>query len=60
MNRNLHYNYDIQAWVEDGKVLRCGHPAFTNGCYSCAHHGEEEPSTPEAAKRYFHKLEGEN
>ena len=24
--KKLHFNYDLQVWVRDGKVLDCGHP----------------------------------
>ena len=24
--KKLHFNYDLQVWVENGKVLDCGHP----------------------------------
>lgn len=34
------YDYDRQAWVKDGKYIRCGHPdAMACGCYGRAHEG---------------------
>lgn len=36
------YDYDNQAWVVDGKYVRCGHPQSMNcGCYGREHAGEE-------------------
>jgi hypothetical protein len=36
------YDYDNQAWVKDGKYVRCGHPANMNcNCYGKTHEGEE-------------------
>ena len=35
------YDYTRQAWVIDGKYVRCGHPERMNcGCYGKAHEGE--------------------
>lgn len=36
------YDYTNQAWVLDGKYVRCGHPESMDcGCYSREHDGEE-------------------
>ena len=36
------YDYTKQAWVKDGKYIRCGHPADIEcNCYGKAHEGEE-------------------
>ncbi len=36
------YDYENQAWVKDGKYVRCGHPEEMNcGCYGREHEGEE-------------------
>jgi hypothetical protein len=36
------YDYDNQAWVENGKYQRCGHPDSTHcNCYGKLHEGEE-------------------
>lgn len=36
------YDYDNQAWVIDGKYVRCGHPeSMKCGCYSRKHAGEK-------------------
>lgn len=36
------YDYENQAWVKDGKYLRCGHPESMNcNCYGKLHEGEE-------------------
>lgn len=36
------FDYDKQAWVENGKYLRCGHPAeMICGCYGRKYEGEE-------------------
>jgi len=35
------YDYTNQAWVVDGKYVRCGHPDGMNcGCYGKRHEGE--------------------
>ena len=35
------YDYDNQAWVEEGRYVACGHPGATNcGCYGRLHAGE--------------------
>lgn len=35
------FDYKNQAWVRDGKYVRCGHPALMNcGCYGRLHAGE--------------------
>ena len=33
------YDYDRQAWVVDGRYVRCGHPDPCN-CYGKTHEGE--------------------
>ena len=39
------YDYDHQAWVEDGKYLRCGHPEGMNcRCWGRTHEGEAAPA----------------
>ena len=41
-----HYNYQIQAWIIDGKVDKCGHADggyYLESCYACNHAGEDEP-----------------
>jgi len=36
------YDYDNQAWVIDGKYVRCGHPENVNcNCYGKEHEGEQ-------------------
>src|SRR6266851_8669088 len=35
------YDYENQAWVVDGKYVRCGHPETMKcGCYGRKHEGE--------------------
>ncbi len=35
------FDYDKQAWVKDGRYLRCGHPeSMTCGCFGREHTGE--------------------
>ena len=44
VNRRLMdgYDYKNQAWVQDGKYIRCGHPENMNcECYGRLHEGEE-------------------
>lgn len=41
------YDYNVQAWVKDGKYVRCGHPkAMMCGCYGRLHQGKIAPSKP--------------
>lgn len=36
------YDYENQAWVMDGKYIRCGHQEVVDcGCYGRIHVGEE-------------------
>jgi len=36
------YDYERQAWVKNGRYVRCGHPASMDcGCYGREHEGEE-------------------
>jgi len=36
------YDYKNQAWVENGKYIRCGHPENMNcDCYGREHEGEK-------------------
>lgn len=46
-----YYDYDLQAWIVDGRVAACGHnaPAMVMGCYACQHAGEIAP-TPKAGE----------
>lgn len=37
---NPYYDYEKQAWIEDGKVADCGHAHEMIGCYACFHAGE--------------------
>jgi len=30
-----HYNYEIQAWIENGNVAECGHRVEVDGCTAC-------------------------
>ena len=44
------YDYENQAWVVDGRYVRCGHPASMNcNCYGRLHAGEE--TLPELGRR---------
>ena len=39
------YDYDRQAWVSDGRYVRCGHPQSMDcKCYGKEHEGEDTPS----------------
>lgn len=36
------YDYENQAWVKNGRYLRCGHPETMNcKCYGREHDGQE-------------------
>jgi len=35
MKKEAHYNYDIQAWIINGHVARCGHCAPVKTCTAC-------------------------
>ena len=35
------YDYENQAWILNGRYVRCGHPESMDcGCYGRAHEGE--------------------
>ena len=34
------YCYQVQAWIEAGKVGTCGHQEPSPTCYACQHAGE--------------------
>ena len=36
-----YYDYDLQCYVVDGIVVKCGHIETLQGCYSCTHAGEK-------------------
>jgi hypothetical protein len=38
----LNYDYDIQAWIEHGKILKCGHKSQMHGCTACMHAGRPQ------------------
>ncbi len=41
----LLYDYENQAWVKDGKYIRCGHsPDFDCQCFGKIHEGETPKS----------------
>lgn len=45
VNNTLHngYDYDNQAWIINGKYVRCGHPQEMNcNCYGRLYEGEED------------------
>ncbi len=50
MNTGTFYDYDNQAWVKNGRYVKCGHPSKMTGCYACEHAGEE---APESAARHW-------
>ena len=36
------FDYERQAWVKDGRYVRCGHPeAMRCGCYGREYEGQE-------------------
>ena len=37
------YDYDRQAWIIDGRYIRCGHITPCD-CYGRAHEGEKAPN----------------
>ena len=38
------FDYVRQAWVQDGRYVRCGHPETTNcQCYGRLHEGDQTP-----------------
>ena len=40
------YDYDNQAWVRNGRYVRCGHPESMDcSCYGKVHAGEETTKT---------------
>jgi hypothetical protein len=53
------FDYEHQAWVKDGKYVRCGHPEPMDcGCYGREHEGESarvsaDPDEREQPGRYL-------
>lgn len=42
----LYFDYDHQAWVRNGRYIRCGHSAEYNcQCYGRLHAGERAPDS---------------
>ena len=39
-DKGLHFDYDRQAWVKDGRYVRCGHETDCK-CYGRLHEGEK-------------------
>ena len=38
----MEYDYDNQAWIVDGKYVKCGHPdSMDCKCYGKIHEGEK-------------------
>lgn len=51
------YDYENQAWVENGKYIRCGHPANMDcKCYGKTHDGENTPGLTLTAAEYDHMM----
>ena len=43
LDRDTHYDYECQAFVTNGRYVRCGHPETTDcQCYGRLHEGEAE------------------
>lgn len=43
----VQFDYENQAWVENGVYIRCGHPENTNcQCYGRIHEGEQSRIKP--------------
>ena len=40
--KDIHYNYDIQAWIVNGAVDKCGHPVIFPDCTACKYAGKPE------------------
>lgn len=52
------YDYDNQAWVIDGRYVRCGHPEDMNcGCYGREYEGEETKMGRNKMKQLLSKWE---
>lgn len=48
------YDYDNQAWVKDGRYVRCGHPdSMDCGCYGRIHAGEPTADNPQPRSPYY-------
>ena len=53
-NKNTHYNYEIQAWIEYGVVSRCGHPEQTR-CTACYMSGLDEAEAIAEYRKFGYK-----
>ena len=41
----IQYDYDKQAYIVNGRYVRCGHPESMDcGCYGKEHAGEQAPN----------------
>lgn len=40
----IQFDYDNQAWIVNGRYVRCGHIDDDCGCYGKAHEGEQAPN----------------
>jgi len=43
------YDYERQAWTQDGVYVACGHPDACD-CYGKAHAGERAPTNPDLCR----------
>jgi hypothetical protein len=58
------FDYTNQAWIVDGRYIRCGHPEDMDcGCYGRAHAGELADSQPpiaaEADREYTTRIQAD-
>jgi hypothetical protein len=45
MSEEIRFDYDNQAWIVDGKYVRCGHAESMDcGCFGRRHEGESVPA----------------
>lgn len=50
-DKDVRFDYDKQAWVQNGRYVRCGHPeAMDCRCYGRAHEGERAAAPDEDSR----------
>jgi len=48
----LHYNYELQVWIENGRVIPCGHADGADLCLACTCAGMTEVEAVEETRQH--------
>jgi len=49
----LQFDYTHQAWIRDGRYIRCGHSSPQCGCFGKVHEGEPVRADAETGPEVF-------